>query len=346
MNSDSRRSFFRKVVLGSLGAGIFSDTFSRQTPSPTQKGFSFLHLTDMHVRRKRLGNKGYEACIDHVNRYATHADFVLMGGDLAFDGNYTEKEEFIDQIDLYKKASDKLKMPYHNAIGNHDVLGWSSRRKVSSDDPDLGKKLIMDKLGMRESYYSFNHKGWHFVVMDSIFPVHADHGLGYKAAFGDAQLEWLRFDLGKNHALPTVIVTHIAAFCHITQMNGDAKSNPVGHMVVEDTLKFRQIIERHNVKAVLQGHSHVPEDYYYNGVWYITSQSVSAAWWGGNWKGYLPGYTVLTTNGDSLSWSRKTFDWNHHLEPEDTLERERIAQRQEFEAIQNRLREEEISASR
>ena len=101
MNSDSRRSFFRKVVLGSLGAGIFSDTFSRQTPSPTQKGFSFLHLTDMHVRRKRLGNKGYEACIDHVNRYATHADFVLMGGDLAFDGNYTEKEEFIDQIDLY-----------------------------------------------------------------------------------------------------------------------------------------------------------------------------------------------------------------------------------------------------
>ena len=346
MNSGNRRNFFRKLLVGSLGAGIFSKGFGRNVEPAPRKGFSFLHLTDMHVRRKRLGHKGYEACVNHVNQYSGHADFALMGGDLAFDGNYTGKDEFIDQIELYKSVSGKLKMPYYNAIGNHDVLGWSSRRKVNPDDPDLGKKLIMDKLGMSASYYSFNHKGWHFVIMDSIFPVEAEHGTSYKAAFGDTQLEWLRFDLGRNHDLPTVIVTHISAFCHITQMNGDAKPNPIGHMVVEDTLKFRQIIERHNVKAVLQGHSHVPEDYYYNGVWYITSQAVSAAWWGGNWKGYLPGYTVLTTDGDSLTWSRKTFDWNHHLEPEDTLERERISQRQEFVADQNRLREEEISANR
>jgi 3',5'-cyclic-AMP phosphodiesterase len=346
MISNNRRNFFRKFVLGSLGAGAAWEGFGRNIEPPKRKGFSFLHLTDMHVRRKRFGHEGYEACVNHVNRYAAHADFVLMGGDLAFDGNYTSKEEFVDQIELYKMVSDKLKMPYYNAIGNHDVLGWSSRRKVSSDDPDLGKKLIMEKLGMSASYYSFNHKGWHFVVMDSIFPVEAEHGTGYKAAFGDTQLEWLRFDLGKNHDLPTVILTHISAFCHITQMNGDAKSNPIGHMVVEDTVKFRQIIERHNVKAVLQGHSHVPEDYHYNGIWYITSQAVSAAWWGGNWKGYLPGYTVLTTEGDVLSWRRETFDWNHRLEPEDTLERERIMQRQEFVMNQNRLLEEEISAFR
>ena len=44
--------------------------------------FTFLHLTDMHVRRKRQGHLGYEACINHVNKNFASADFVLMGGDL------------------------------------------------------------------------------------------------------------------------------------------------------------------------------------------------------------------------------------------------------------------------
>ncbi|WHZ06818.1 MAG: hypothetical protein OJF59_000571 [Cytophagales bacterium] len=298
----------------------------------------------MHVRRKRQGHRGYEACVQSVNKKYKNSDFVLMGGDLGFDGNYTAKEEFIDQLDLYKSISDQLAMPYYNSIGNHDVLGWSARRKVSVDDPDLGKKLIMDKLKMQNTYYSFNHKGWHFVVLDSIFPVQAEHGPSYKAAFGDEQLNWLRFDLGACHKMPTVVMTHVAAFCHIAQQNGDAKMNVLGSMVVEDTVQFRQIIERHNVKAVLQGHSHVPEDYFYGGVWYITSQAVSAAWWGGNWKGFKPGYTVFHVSGNTLRWERQDFKWVHQLEPEDTLERQKIADREEFEKNQARLQEEEINS--
>lgn len=295
--------------------------------------------------KKRQGHKGYQSCVNAVNKKEASAAFVLMGGDLAFDGNYTDKEEFADQLDLYKSISDKLKMPYYNAIGNHDVLGWHPRRKVSADDPDLGKKFIMEKLKMERSYYSFNHKGWHFVIMDSIHPVAADHGPSYKAAFGEEQLEWLRFDLGKATGMPTVVVTHIAAFCHIAQMEGDPNNNVFGSMVVEDTTQFRHILQRHNVKVVLQGHSHVPEDYFHNGIWYVTSQSVSAAWWGGNWKGFLPGYTVLRTSGESIQWERRTFEWEHQLEEEDTLERERIAVRQAFDQKQAELRREEIPQS-
>lgn len=146
--------------------------------------------------------------------------------------------------------------------------------------------------------------------------------------------------------MPTVILTHIAVFCHIAQLNGDSKFNAIGHMVVEDTVKFRHIIERHNVKAVLQGHSHVPEDYYHKGIWYITSQAVSAAWWGGNWKGFLPGYTVFHASDETLIWERKSFKWEHQLEPEDTLERQRIAERETFEKSQAQLLAEEIQAAK
>jgi 3',5'-cyclic-AMP phosphodiesterase len=341
-NFFQRRSFLKKIA-AATSLTVLNPIAGFSNEKSAANSFSFIHLTDMHVRRKRQGHLGYQACIADVNKNHGKADFVLMGGDLAFDGNYTAKDEFIDQIELYKNASDQLKMPYYNSIGNHDVLGWSSRRKVAVDDPDLGKKLIMDKLKMSASYYSFNHKGWHFVVLDSIHPIETDNGPSYKGRLGDVQLEWLRFDLGKHSKMPTVVMTHIAAFCHISQMNGDSKFNPFGHMVIEDTVAFRTIIERHNVKAVLQGHSHVPEDFYYNGVWYITGQSVSAAWWGGNWKGFEPGYTVFRTDGEKLQWERKNFAWQHHLEPEDTLERQKIEEREAFEKQQAELLAQEVS---
>jgi 3',5'-cyclic-AMP phosphodiesterase len=348
MKKSSRRSFLQKIGLSGLGLSLMGAPALQAeelAPSRKEKGFSFVHLTDMHVKRKRKGHEGYRACIASVNALKKAPNFVLMGGDCAFDGMYTEKEEYLDQLHLFKTISDELHMPWYPCLGNHDTFGLSSRRKTTPDDPDIGKQLFTQKMDMESTYYSFDFQGWHFVVMDSLLQVNTDHGPSQTHAFGKEQLDWLRTDLGKAKGKPTVVVTHIAAFCHIGQINAEPELKAMNHMVVSDTREFRLIIERHNVKLVLQGHSHIPEDFYYNGIWYVTSPSVSAAWWGGNWKGYKPGYTRVNVKGEGLTWERIEFAWNHHLEPEDSLERQRIAEREAFEQEQEKLRKQELGGS-
>ena len=82
------------------------------------------------------------------------------------------------------------------------------------------------------------------------------------------------------------------------------------------------------MKAVLQGHSHDIQEFQYNGIDYITTVAASAAWWGGTWTGFKQGYTQIHCDGDNLSWEHLTYEWVHQLEPEDTVERERIAEQE------------------
>jgi 3',5'-cyclic AMP phosphodiesterase CpdA len=120
----------------------------------------------------------------------------------------------------------------------------------------------------------------------------------------------------------------------------------VPNMVLRDNRDLRYVLERHKVKALLQGHSHRTEDYLFRGVWYLTGPAVSSAWWGGTWNGFPQGYTVFHARGEQLTWERVNFPWKHHLEPEDNLERERQAQWDAFEAEQERLlRAERLAAA-
>lgn len=331
-------------AVGKLGRGPSEAEESKKVSADNE--FSFVHMTDMHVTPKRNGGEGYRACAKSVRELKCKPEFALMGGDLGFDGNYNTKADFETFIKLYKDGSDEMGIPYYNCMGNHDVLGWSKARKVSVDDPELGKKMIMDRLGWEKSYYSFDRNGWHFVMLDSIYPVQADHGPTYEGRIGEEQLEWLAYDLGAAGGRPTVAVTHIAAFCNIGQINGDPEAKAINHMVLRDTKELRTILERHKVKALLQGHSHMIEEYHYNGVWYITSAAASGAWWSGDWVGSPQGYTVFHCKGEELTWEHVTFPWVPQLDPKDDLERKKTAEKEAFRAEQKRLLERERAGVR
>ncbi|HPZ98349.1 MAG TPA: metallophosphoesterase [Phycisphaerae bacterium] len=343
----TRRDFLAGACAAGAAAALPARLLGRAADVKPDGSFSFVHMTDMHVTPKRKGDQGYRKCVESVRNLACKPAFVLMGGDLGFDGNYHTKEEFENFIRLYKEISDELGIPYYNCMGNHDVLGYSSRRKVAVDDPDIGKKMIMDRLGWEKSYYSFDFGGWHFVVLDSIYPIQTDSGPTYEPRIGDEQLEWLAYDLGAAGDRPTVAVTHIAAFCNRGQITGDRSYKAMdGHMVLWDTKELRTILERHKVKALLQGHSHTIEEYRYNGVWYLTSAAASGAWWSGDWVGSPPGYTVFHCKGDELTWEHATYEWEPQLEPTDELERRRTAEKRAFEEEQRRLLERERAGKR
>jgi 3',5'-cyclic-AMP phosphodiesterase len=347
----NRREFLTTTTAVAAGALALPGTAqqagattpSAPAPGPaTQPGsFDFVHLTDMHVTTKRKGDRGYRKCIESVLGLKNRPAFALMGGDLAFDGLYTPKDKYIEQVRLYKEISDGLGVPYHNCMGNHDVLGWSGRRKVKVTDPDFGKKYIMDALQWDSPYYSFDHGGWHFAVLDCIYPTQEDHGPGYEARIGDGQLEWLAYDLGSAGDRPKVVVTHIAAFCNIAQQQGNPETPGMpAWAVIRDTAQLQAILERHGVKALLQGHTHRPEEYRWRGVWYLTSPAVSGAWWAGDFTGAGPGYTVFHCREDGeLTWNMRDYAWEAQLEPEDDTERKRNAEVKAKRKEQLRLRD-------
>jgi hypothetical protein len=201
--------------------------------------------------------------------------------------------------------------------------------------------MIMDRLEWEQSYYSFDHHGWHFAVLDCIHPIDRD-GPTYEPRIGPEQLEWLAHDLGRAGDRPKVCVTHIAAFCAMAQYNGDPERKALdGSMVLWDTKALREVLERHNVLALLQGHSHRREAYQFRGVWYLTSAAVSGAWWAGDWIGEGPGYTLLHCRGGKLTWEHQAYAWAPHLEPEDVLERKKLDEWRAYEQQQRELREKE-----
>ena len=302
--------------------------------------FYFVHLTDQHLYDKRNANEGYNALIKTINDLEEEPDFVLMGGDMVFDGCYNEKSDYLRWLEQFKSITNKLNMPWYPCMGNHDPFGLSSRRKCKPDDPDIGKKIIQDALDWPEAYYSFDHKGWHFVVLDCIFQKETESGPSYEVKIGEKQLEWLAYDLGSAGDAPKVAVMHVAAFYGGDQINADTNAKAMNPgMVINDNKELRIILERHGVKAILQGHCHHIENFMYNNVWYITSAAGSGAWWAGDWTLSPAGFTVLRCKGDELTWEHKRFHWKAYLDPENNLEKERTEQYENEKKEQQRLLE-------
>ncbi|MCX6619536.1 MAG: metallophosphoesterase [Acidobacteria bacterium] len=258
--------------------------------------FTFVHVTDLHIQPERRAVEGCRQCFAQINR--ARPDFVIAGGDLVFDALAVPHQRAKLLFDLYQDTTRRLEAPLHNTLGNHDVFGLYERSGVSPAHPEYGKRMYQDRIGPR--YYSFDFRGWHFVVLDSIGFTPGRTYIGY---VDEEQLAWLRNDLEKTgKTTPVVAVTHIPLSTGVLQWMMPKHNWQL--IVVNNAAEVLELLHQYNLKAVLQGHTHVCETLQYRGCQYITSGSVSGrSWTGPMWGVHPQGFGLLQVDGDSLSWT-------------------------------------------
>lgn len=241
-----KRNDFLKTV--TLGATMFPGVLEAASPSlGANQTVSFGIISDLHQDLTFDAPKRLQAFIDSMK--AKKPDFILQLGDFCVP---KEKNRII--LDIWNQfQGDK-----HHVIGNHEF------------DDNSTLEEIVSFFKMPHRYYSFDTKGYHFVILDGNGPLPSGPQPYYPSYFHEDQLSWLEADLS-NTTLPCVI------FCHQgLDHNGVSNRESV-------RLLFQNINQKagyKKIKAVFSGHHHL--DYYneINGIHYIQINSAAYRWLG------------------------------------------------------------------
>ncbi|MCB0689402.1 MAG: metallophosphoesterase [Saprospiraceae bacterium] len=220
----SRRKFLTKSGLGALGLPFLGAGCSRKDERDrNQDTFSFAFVTDIHLKPEMHAPEGFQMAIDRVNEL--QPDFVITGGDLVYDAMRGDFDRCDMLFQLYKKMSSGFTMPVFNCLGNHDLFAIYGESQEPASHPDY--KYGMWERYFGDTYYSFDHKGWHFITLNSL-DVTEDQR--YRGIFSDEQLDWLLSDLAEvSTETPIVVTTHIPMICTRTQLIGSANTPNVAN---------------------------------------------------------------------------------------------------------------------
>ena len=270
--------------------------------SPANDTFQFLFITDCHIQPELDAAHGTYSAFRRAR--LIKADFTIQGGDHVFDAAAVTRRRASSLFDLYGKTEQDLGMKVHHTIGNHDyfsILGTA----VPSEDPQYGKGMYEERFG--KTYYSFDHKHCHFVVLDSIHPL---PGPSFEGRIGDDQLTWLRNDLGAlAPGTPILVVSHIPLVTAIAAYI--APASPIHKYIpllsVVNSAQTIELFRGHNVIAVLQGHNHVNETVVWKGIPFITGGAVCGNWWHGPYMDTPEGFTAVSVAGNTVTTHYETY---------------------------------------
>ena len=190
MNDFDRRQFLR---LASYGGAVFASGLGCASQPALAEDFYFVQLSDCHWGFEGAPNPDAKGTLPKavaaVNALAHAPDFIVFTGDLTHttdDPAVRRKRlaEFRDIVSQLKVKNVRF-MP-----GEHDA---------SLDNGAAYREFF------GQPYYSFDHKGVHFIALDNV----SDPA----GKVGDAQLAWLANDLKTQNANARIVVfTHRPLF--------------------------------------------------------------------------------------------------------------------------------------
>ena len=267
----NRRTFLKTTGAALMGTALPMSlvrlTFGAHSPA---QDFTFAYISDAHIQNIK-GDKfvrnwdiGLIRAIREANLLMPRPDFFMFGGDLAQLGM---KEELDHGLEIMSRLRGKV----YYVIGEHDYY------------LDLGE-YWQSKIG--PLWYSFDHKGVHFVVLNSILTYDSwthkkwaapmdrmlamarlDNPEGSPFMVGEEQIAWLRKDLEKvNRSTPIVVFSHSPL----------QKIYKGWNFWTEDAEKVQPLLKPFEKVTVIYGHVHQIQ---YNQIGNITFHAVMATAW-------------------------------------------------------------------
>jgi len=242
VEDNSRRDFLKCMSWAGTGAlfafagGIGSSTgldsaLAAPLAASASKTFTFVQLSDSHIGFNKPPNADARAtfreAVAKVKALPEQPDFIIHTGDVS---QLSRDEEFDDARQILNEAG----LPVFFVPGEHDML-----------DPDGGKAFLnrfgKDSLGA--GWYSFDHRGVHFVALVNV----ADLKPGGMGNLGAAQLSWLRNDLaGRHSSTPIVVFAHIPLWTVYADWGWGT----------DDAAEALKLLARFGSVTILNGHIH------------------------------------------------------------------------------------------
>ena len=237
-NGLDRRSFLK---LAGLGGAVLVTGVGRSA-SAAEETFFFVQLSDTHwgfqgpvVNPDPRGT--LPKAIAAVNALPLEPDFVIFTGDLTHTTD--DPGERRKRLTEFREQASALKNPnVRYMAGEHDA---------SLDRGEAWKEFF------GKTYYTFDHKGVHFVCLDNV----SDPA----ARIGDEQLDWLRDDLARQDKDARIVVfTHRPLFDLMPQWDWATRD---GARAIELLMPFRHVTvfyghihqEHHHATAHIEHHS-------------------------------------------------------------------------------------------
>jgi 3',5'-cyclic-AMP phosphodiesterase len=194
-------------------------------------GFTFVQISDSHIGFDKPVNPDAAAtlneALDKIVALPDPPDFIIHTGDITHTAEPA-------QFDAALSAIGRLKRDVHYAPGEHDITDEATA------------KAYMERMGKgarNGAFYSFDHKGVHFVSLNNVVDLKAN-GLGF---LGADQLAWLADDLHDKTAS-----TPIVLFCHIPLWT----IAPEWGWGTQDSQAALALLARFGSVTVLNGHIH------------------------------------------------------------------------------------------
>jgi 3',5'-cyclic AMP phosphodiesterase CpdA len=220
-------------VVWTAGGGVLSSVAIGQDTAKAATGsFSFVQISDSHIGfgrdpYRQSVNATLQEAVARINALPQRPDFLIHTGDLT---HLATPKEFDTVSEILKglKVGQVFYVP-----GEHDIIGDSS---------EYLKRFGQGTKG--EGWYSFDHRGVHFIGLVNVASQGTDKGLGI---LGPEQLDWLKADVaGLTASTPIVVFGHVPLWAIYPQWGWGT----------QDGQQALGYLKRFGSVTVLNGHIH------------------------------------------------------------------------------------------